>query len=366
MPPLEPLPSEQALFSKHLFLQGYPLWNPDPVLLPQGLQGVGLRIGDVGTVDERGRFDFFFNIIDPPSGSADIPPIFPPIEENDVRCSGEDISPREVVSSPETSWDVDQLDVETTTGVKYASTSSNNDTTVTNCTASYRTTQYGATLSNDGAHIILPQGAQFSELGLQQRRLFENHARKHGSDWLECFRDRLGRPRSDSLYLLTGFYKTCSWSIASFGMQTAANTDPVGVHCILKEVDERVIRDDSVWQPSGRFKRKIGPAPDRQGRNNQTVFIQGITITPNLSEAGQSERQAGLLRILSAPTQFLSTLVGSSTTATATETPKSKVTIQHIPQVSQVNSVVYLYLGHRLTHPLARRPIHRKLLIGIC
>ena len=162
--------------------------------------------------------------------------------------------------------------------------------------------------------------------------------RKHGSDWLTRFRDRLGWPRSNSLYLLTGFYKTCSWSIASFGMQTAANTDPVHVHCILKEVDKRVIRDESVWQPSGRFKRKIGPAPDRQGKNNQTIFIQGITITPNLSEV--SERQVGLLRILSAPTQFLSTLVGSSTTTTATETPKSNVIIQHIPQVSQVSSTV--------------------------
>ena len=120
MPPLEPLPSEQAAFSKHLFLEGYPLWNPDPVLLPQGLQGVGLRIGDVGTVDEQGQFDTFFNILDPSPGSeADTPPIFPPIDENDVHCSSEDISPREVISSPKTSWDVEQLDVETTTGVKY-------------------------------------------------------------------------------------------------------------------------------------------------------------------------------------------------------------------------------------------------------
>ena len=243
MPPLERpgLPSEQAVFSKHLFIQGYPLWSPDPILLPQSLQGVGLRIGDVGTVDELGRFDTFFNILDPPPGSADTPPIFPPIEENDVRCSSQDISSREVISSPETSWDVDELEVETTTGITYASTSSNNNATVTDCTASCKTTQYGATLSNDGAHIILPQGAQFSELGFQQRRLFENHAREHGSDWLERFRDRLGWPRSNSLYLLTGFYKTCSWSIASFGMQTAANTNPV--HVPLWEVNAMISND---------------------------------------------------------------------------------------------------------------------------
>ena len=64
MPPLEPLLSEQAAFSKHLFMQGYPLWTPNPVLLPQDLQAVGLRIGDVGTVDEWGWFDVFLSILD--------------------------------------------------------------------------------------------------------------------------------------------------------------------------------------------------------------------------------------------------------------------------------------------------------------
>jgi len=126
MPP-EHLLCEQAAFAKHLFIQGYPLWNPDPVLLLQTRQAVGLRIGDVGTVDERGRFDVFFNILDPGPGRADTPPILQPIDENDVRCSGEDISPREVISSPKTSWDVEQLDVQSVTGVTYASTSSHNN-----------------------------------------------------------------------------------------------------------------------------------------------------------------------------------------------------------------------------------------------
>ncbi|KAF8554296.1 hypothetical protein OG21DRAFT_1104379 [Imleria badia] len=318
MPPLE---CEQAAFAKHLFIQGYPLWNPDPAFLPQGLQSVGLQIGDVGTVDDRGHFRVFFNILDPPPGGIDTPSIFPPIEENYVRCSTEDISPRGVVSSPETSWDIDlsDLDSEPIVGI------------------SRRTTHYSATLSNDGAHIILPQGAQSFELGLQHRRLFENHAREHGADWLERFRDQLGSPRSNSLYLLTGFYKTCSWSIASFGMKTAANTDPVGVHCTLAEVDERIIRDDSFWRPAGRFRQKIGPAPDRQGKNNQTVFIRGITITPNLSEPEKSEKQAGLLSVLSVPTRLLSTLAGSSAMAATTETSKSNVIIQDVPQISQAS-----------------------------
>ena len=167
-----------------------------------------------------------------------------------------------------------------------------NRPTATNCAAiSRRTTQYGATLFDDGAHIILPQGAHSFDLGLHHRQLFENHAREHGAEWLECFRDRLGWPRSSSFHLLTGLYKTCSWSIASFGMQTAANTDPVRVHCTLVEVDERTIREASVWQPAGRFKRKIGPPVHRQGQNNQTVFIRAITVTLNLSSTRRVNKE---------------------------------------------------------------------------
>ncbi|KAG8217001.1 hypothetical protein J3R82DRAFT_7315 [Butyriboletus roseoflavus] len=219
-----------------------------------------------------------------------------------------------------TSWDVDRLEVLDVAGV------------------SRRTTEYGATLSDDGAHIILPQGAQSFELGLRHRQLFENYAREHGADWLERFRDRLGWPRSNSIYLLTGYYKTCSWSIASFGMRTAANTDPVRVHCTLVEVDERTIRDASVWQPAGRFKRKIGPPPDRQGQNNQTIFIRGITVTPSLSEQEPSEhREGGLLGRILSLSRSLNPLAGDSNRETATETPKSNVIIQHVPQISQAS-----------------------------
>ena len=127
MPPSEPLLSEQASFAKHLFVQGYPLWNPDPVLLPRNLQGVGLRIGDVGSVDERGRFDVFFNILDSTPGSSDTQPTFPPIDQNDVRRGSDDISPCEVVSSPKTSWDVDEILKEESNGFTYVSSCSRNN-----------------------------------------------------------------------------------------------------------------------------------------------------------------------------------------------------------------------------------------------
>ena len=238
--------------------------------------------------------------------------------------------------------------------------------TPADCADSRRTTQYGATLFDDGAHIILPQGAQSFELGLHHRQLFENYASEHGVEWLERFRDRLGWPRSNSIYLLTGFYKTCSWSIASFGMQNVANTDPVRVHCTLVEVDERTIREASVWQPAGRFKRKIGPPPDRQGPNNQTIFIRAITVTPNLSQQESSEqREAGLLGRLFSLTRSLNSLAGDSDKEPAAETPQSNVIIQHVPHISQVSFILYHRFGPRSIQSFARRAIHRRLLTSI-
>lgn len=96
-PPL----SGRATFEKHLFAQGYPLWSPDPELLPPVHQDEGLKIGDVGTIDEFGGFDVFFNLLDFTSGTADSPLNF---TSNDVRRGGEDIRPRDVVSSPPTAW----------------------------------------------------------------------------------------------------------------------------------------------------------------------------------------------------------------------------------------------------------------------
>ncbi|KAF8547789.1 hypothetical protein OG21DRAFT_1526924 [Imleria badia] len=315
MPPSESLPSEQAAFSKHLFTQGYPLWSPDPVLLPAVRQSVGLKIGDVGTVDERERFDVFFNILEPPPGISDsLRPNFPPVVENDTRCLDQDLLHREVVSSPETSWEVDQsLEV-------------------------MMVADMSATLSVDGAHIILPQGAQLFELPSQHKKLFESHAREHGAEWLELFKDQLGWPRSNSLYLLTGFYKTCSWSLASFGMQRAADTDPVYVYCTLVEIDERTIRQESVWHPAGRFKRKIGPAPDRQGQNNQTVFIRGITITPKHGQTEEPPATSTLFNRLITNIPFLNTLTRmGSTEGSTTQSPGSDVIIQHMPPISQAS-----------------------------
>ena len=93
--PPPPLLSRQDEFARHGFQEGYPLWNPDPVLLPQGSQNKGLEIGDIGTVDEDGCFCTILNIYRSPDPALAMEP--------NIYIS-ETFETRHVFSSPETSW----------------------------------------------------------------------------------------------------------------------------------------------------------------------------------------------------------------------------------------------------------------------
>jgi hypothetical protein len=106
MPFAQPL-SHQDAFARHGFLEGYPLWNPAPVLLPRRRQTDGLRIGDVGVIDRDGCFNALFNICSPrdlalerahgfPSGFTRI--------KKPIIMNYNSIPHGHVFSSPETSW----------------------------------------------------------------------------------------------------------------------------------------------------------------------------------------------------------------------------------------------------------------------
>ena len=61
---------------------GYPLWMPEPHNLPPEYEALGIRIGDVGIVNENGLFEFSFNIClpanDPINSAFPLPPSFVP------------------------------------------------------------------------------------------------------------------------------------------------------------------------------------------------------------------------------------------------------------------------------------------------
>jgi len=64
---------------------GYPLWVPEPNMsLPPALYAEGIRIGDVGLVNQNGYFTSLFNIFrdknDPVNTWNGVPPDFQPLE----------------------------------------------------------------------------------------------------------------------------------------------------------------------------------------------------------------------------------------------------------------------------------------------
>ena len=129
MPPqatTQPL-SPQDAFARHWFRDGYPLWNPAPVLLPRRRQPDGLKIGDVGIIDRDGCFDALFNICNPRDRALErehgFPPSFTRIKKPNI-ITYKVFSPGHVFSSPETSWFFKSVDApyytdETTVDVRY-------------------------------------------------------------------------------------------------------------------------------------------------------------------------------------------------------------------------------------------------------
>ena len=106
MPPAQPL-SHQDAFARHGFLEGYPLWNPAPVSLPQRRKTDGLKIGDVGVIDRDGCFNALFNICSPPDRALERAYGFPPDcerIEKPIILNFKSFPPGHVFSSPETSW----------------------------------------------------------------------------------------------------------------------------------------------------------------------------------------------------------------------------------------------------------------------
>ncbi|KAF8437963.1 hypothetical protein L210DRAFT_2296604 [Boletus edulis BED1] len=113
----------------------------------------------------------------------------------------------------------------------------------------------------DGAVLVLPEGAENCDLANEQR--FLDEAIRHGVDWYECATNpkKAGRLiNNDSLYLITGFHKACSWSLG------AARRNGSG------QQQRRPIRF--------KIPNHIGDRRLRRGVN-QTVFIRGFRITVN-------------------------------------------------------------------------------------
>ena len=94
-------------------------------------------------------------------------------------------------------------------------------------------------------------------------------------DWYDIAKKDYGeRISNGSLYLITGFYKARSWSLASF--RDATTTGPRNLTLVpRKDGDTTAGRD---WKCTFSVQYRDGPGPSHNGSVNQTVFVNGFKI----------------------------------------------------------------------------------------
>ncbi|KAF8119619.1 hypothetical protein EV363DRAFT_293648 [Boletus edulis] len=242
--------SHQNVYAKHMLGRhpdyGYPLRMPEPMsTLPPNYQEHGLEIGDVGTVDSDGQFDVLFNIRknrdNPIHDRHGVPKDFQPVAvlTDDIKSSDNAISSGPIYSH----------------GIK-------RDETRPDSYEFHTSTSAGA---------ILVLSCDVESVKLSQPEYFREVAMNRALDWFEFAKKRYGGQHFNrSLYLITGFYKTRSWSLASFNNRT----DDTG-----KIWAQRDSSNPNIYLLRSTFSSDCRHGTSRSGHNNQTVFITGFKIT---------------------------------------------------------------------------------------
>ena len=135
--------------------------------------------------------------------------------------------------------------------------------------------EYEFTLSSsEGALLILPEGAQRRDLRNHHR--FLEVATQHGADWYRFAEERVGQIiGNDSLYLITGLYKTTSWSLAAF--EKTAGTAEYPAQFRISQAGRNNVAATYSWDTTRALDWRVGPI-EKYEIPNQAVFIRGFKI----------------------------------------------------------------------------------------
>ncbi|KAI3610019.1 multiple ankyrin repeats single kh domain [Moniliophthora roreri] len=213
----EQLQSESEVYARMLLLKkkGYPLWNPNVSDdLPPEYRKRGVSIGDVGTIDEEGRFEYFFNILlpaDHPSNMAGgVPAGFIPLSVGPGKKE-RSYPPGTHIAHPWSDIHKRQLgrhEVELSRELEDALGTRKIPPEV----------RYGFQIeanSSEGAILFLPEGGICEDN--QNENAFDNYAARNAISWYTHVNGVLGRCLGgNSLLLVTGVDKTTAWGVASF------------------------------------------------------------------------------------------------------------------------------------------------------
>ena len=285
---------------------GYPLYYPEPCRNAVRRGWSGVSIGDVGTINNDGGFDFRFNVIkkpdDPTSNELDMrrgavghrettsvanglplhaelsfynpPPAFDPIvlEEWEIRYNDNDCHPGKVIGRYIThTLSIDgQISL---AQIPYCSLNSR-----TFFYADYppiRPVPINSGLAfniecnrEKAASLILPNGATRVEIDSEQLVRFNNLARQHGASWLRRF-------TGTSLCLVTGCVKTNSWAL----MSLYGSSNIGGLSLKFGVAPTTIGAGPSwTWLEAGPADTRHSPVTGDQNQNH-CVFLRGIRIS---------------------------------------------------------------------------------------
>ena len=127
----------------------------------------------------------------------------------------------------------------------------------------------------EGAILVLPEGSD--QHNLRNYLVFQKEALLKGKAWYEFAVTKLGRTMisPDSMYLITGFHKTSSWSLAAFNnVGRSLNFD---AQFTAGNIVNGNVTAAYTWQMTSTVPCRVGPDPFN-GKKNQTMFIRGFKI----------------------------------------------------------------------------------------
>ncbi|KAF8415203.1 hypothetical protein L210DRAFT_2747694 [Boletus edulis BED1] len=315
--------SPQDVYAKYLpSNHGYPLWFPEPSsTLPSSYKADGLQIGDVGYVDGDGAFNVLFNISFRPNHA---------------------LNQRLGVSS---TFDPVGLDANYDVNVKLNAIPLGCSITSPGITQPTQTSQrvghYEFTPSSTkGAILILPDGAASYNLSAPANERFRKLAMEHAFDWYQIVQEHCGESvRNGSLYLLTGFYKAPSWSLASF--HDGTGTEDRHIWVVPREGERKAA--GRVWRHTFPLQYRDGPESAQYGSVNQTVFIRGFKIAVRDDVLGWLSQKPDLLPVPAVPprkapcgfARFLVRLLGKKNTSKRRHKVDGTADVNHVPRLSQ-------------------------------
>ncbi|KIK60187.1 hypothetical protein GYMLUDRAFT_614472 [Collybiopsis luxurians FD-317 M1] len=270
----EELPSrlvESEVYARLLLprKKGYPLWQPKPdEHLPEEYRRVGVRIGDVGILNDSGGFDYLFNAClpaDHPVNAGRVPLDF------------------EQLSGMDNTRDITGL----AQAYKPGSDILSHPSHIYKAAKSYHPSQrpvprvppqvgagfiFSSSVSK-GALLILPEGGSKSDH--QQLITFRNYAAEHARSWYAHANGPLARGiNNGSIYFVTGCDKARAWGVASF---TDACPSDVSLEFVPSEPGRRG-GPPGYWFSKCKAASSSSDADDVFENQSGCIFLRGFKV----------------------------------------------------------------------------------------